>query len=55
MEKTLSILIQADNLLDSISVKGNDVFQLARSRNMLKEVYDELIKKQSEVSKENGG
>lgn len=50
MNKTLSILIQADNLLNTISVKGNDVFQLARARTMLKEVFDELSK--SEVSED---
>lgn len=51
MDKTLSILIQADNLLDTISVKGNDVFQLAKVRKMLKDAFDELSK-QSEVSKD---
>lgn len=44
MDKTLSILISADNLLDTISVKGNDVFQLARARTLLKEVFDALSK-----------
>lgn len=52
MNQTLSILISADNLLDTISVKGNDVFQLAKARTMLKEVFDEL-NKQCEV-KEDG-
>ena len=37
-------LVRADELLDSISVKGNDVYSLAETRRLLKTIFDELNK-----------
>lgn len=50
MKDTIEILISADSLLDTISVKGGDVFQLARARTMLKEVFDALRTPTPEVN-----
>lgn len=37
-------LLNADHLLESISVKGNDAYSLVEARRLLKVVFDELNK-----------
>ena len=49
MKKITNLLMQADGILDEISVRGNDVFRLSDARKLLKLAYDELTKPQSEV------
>lgn len=40
----ISVLVQVDNILDRISVKGGDVFELASARQLMKLAFDELTK-----------
>lgn len=37
-------LLNADHLLESISVKGNDAYSLVEARRLLKAIFDELNK-----------
>lgn len=43
MTEVLTLLIKADNLLDNISVKGNDVYLLSDARKLMKEAFDKLV------------
>lgn len=40
MDECLKKLLEADSLLDTISVKGNDTFTLVTARKIMKVVYD---------------
>lgn len=39
-----SILLEADKMLDKISVKGDDVFALVNARKLMMVAFDELNK-----------
>ena len=47
---SINTLIEADRLLDSISVKGNDVYLLVEARQLLKTVFNDL--KRTEENKD---
>lgn len=49
MERALSILAQADSLLETISVKGADAYAMVNARKLLKAAYD-LIRKEAEAN-----
>lgn len=51
-DKVVNLMVQADNLLDKISVNGNDVFALSDARKLLKAAYDELVRKPEEKGKD---
>ena len=44
-------LLNADHLLESISVKGNDAYFLVEARRLLKAIFDELNKPPEEEAK----
>ena len=44
MESVLKLLINADQQLESVSVRGTDVFAMANARKLLKAAYDSLMK-----------
>ena len=50
MERALSILAQADSLLETISVKGADAYAIVNARKLLKVAYDLLTRKEAEVN-----
>ena len=56
MKKIQAFLMSADNLLDEISVRGNDVFVMVRARELLKTAYDAIgkLKNEEEVMEEDG-
>lgn len=49
MERVLSILAQADSLLETIAVKGADVYTMVNARKLLKAAYD-LTRKEAEAN-----
>lgn len=49
MERVLSILAQADSLLETIAVKGADAYAMVNTRKLLKAAYD-LIRKEAEAN-----
>ena len=48
MDHIIECLIHADKQLETISVKGADVYALVNARNALKSAYDTLIKEAAE-------
>lgn len=50
MERALSILAQADSLLETISVKGADAYAMVNARKLLKAAYDLLTRKEAEAN-----
>lgn len=48
MQEILSNLYLADKTLDTIPVKGNEVFSLAAARSYLKRAFDALEKLENE-------
>ena len=48
----INILVQVDNTLSRISVKGDDVFELASARQLMKLAFDELNKPPEEEKTE---
>lgn len=48
MQDILNILFLADKILDTIPVKGNEVFLLASARSYLKRAFDALEKLENE-------
>lgn len=50
MEQILNLLIDADKSMESISVRGRDVYEMVRARNLLKAAFDAVKK---EVDKNN--
>ncbi len=48
MQEILNNLFLADKILDTIPVKGNEVFSLASARSYLKRAFDALEKLENE-------
>lgn len=54
MNGVISILIEVDRILSSVSVKSDDVFALADARKLMKMAFDELNKSSKEETEEGG-
>lgn len=52
MQEILQNLYLADKILDTIPVKGNEVFSLASARSYLKRAFDALEKLENERKEE---
>ena len=50
MEQILNLLIDADKSMESISVRGRDVYEMVHARNLLRAAFDAVKK---EVDKNN--
>ena len=44
MNSVLQLMADADRQLESVSVRGTDVFAMANARKLLKAAYDSLMK-----------
>ena len=55
MDQALEYLVKADRHLETISVKGVDVYELINARSAIKAAYDELKREaQKDVSEREG-
>ena len=52
MQEILNNLYLADKILDTIPVKGSEVFSLASARSYMKRAYDALAKLENERKEE---
>ena len=52
MDQIIQMLIQADQHLDKVAVKGEDAFIMVRARGLMKQAFELLLQKQQQ--KEGG-